>query len=115
MALELDRKAAQERDDTSKSGHGNAPALRRRGSPRPPDRSALPSMTRRKNKIRIPRSHVNAEWLASEHGRKYDSPKYIAEDDDEGMDELGAEGGMEGGDDEDTGQGSGGEVGIDEE
>ena len=51
------------------------------------ERSTLPSMNRRKNKTRIPRSAVNPGWLGSEHGKKYDSPKYIAEDDEFADDE----------------------------
>ncbi|KAI0740485.1 hypothetical protein C8Q76DRAFT_790933 [Earliella scabrosa] len=82
IAAELDAEVAKGRQESEqKGGRGTTHKPRRRGVPRPTDKSELPSMNRRKNKTRIPRSAVNAAWLASEHGKKYDSPKYIAEDD----------------------------------
>ena len=76
--VDLDEVAQQEENEGDQ-GAGVARFQRRRGQPRSWKDSRLPTLKRVKNKILIPRSMVNREWLTSEDGKVYDSPKFIAD------------------------------------
>lgn len=92
-----------------KGGRGSTHTHRRAGAPRSFKKTSLPSFTRGKAAVLIPRAMVNQAWLKSKYGVPYNSRVYIAGNvpsDDDG-DGVGYGSGGSGGDDDDGEEGGG--------